>query len=403
MKPDSDPTSSREESAAIRFIPELDGLRGIAISLVLLFHLHVPLFRIGWCGVDLFFVLSGFLITSILLATKGSAHYFRTFYARRFLRIFPLYYATLFLVFCVALPIAAHLCIAKPVSISEQLWYWLYISNWWNALGHSVYYLSHFWTLAVEEQFYLFWPMVVFLLSRRSLATFSVATIVGCLVMRTALCWNSSYIELIHRGTFFRMDDLAWGGLLALAATDERLAGRLKSILPTGAAIGLAVLIAVLVSVGPVGLSLPMITIGYTGLGVVSAYLVWKATNSSGDSKTFTRVLLARPLRELGKYSYGIYVLHYPIVIVLELVRGRLAARSPRAEEMGVFLVAGTVLAFAASYLVALISWNVLEKRVLQWKKHFPYTAGTVPSPEVFGAQPAGAGLNSLPSSNATP
>ena len=377
IKHKTSPTSP--SGTAIRFIPELDGVRGLAISLVLLFHLQVPLFGIGWCGVDLFFVLSGYLITSILLASKGSQRYFETFYARRILRIFPLYFSALFVVFCVALPIAWHFRMARAVPLTEQLWYWLYLSNWRNASGHIIYYLSHFWTLAVEEQFYLVWPIIVFLLSRRSLASFCLGIVVVCLLLRSILCWDGANTELIHRGTVFRMDALAWGGLIALMNSGEELAGRLRPLLRTGAYVALALLVIILISSGPSALSVPMLSVGYTALGLASASLVWRASANSGRDRLANRILGARPLRELGKYSYGIYVLHYPVVILLLIAKAKVAVRFPLAEETGILLFLTAVVGFGASYAAALLSWNLLEKRVLRFKERFRYAPGAVP------------------------
>jgi peptidoglycan/LPS O-acetylase OafA/YrhL len=362
-----------QRTMSIPFIPELDGLRGIAVSLVLLFHLQVPLFGIGWCGVDLFFVLSGYLITTILLWTKDSPGFFRNFYARRVLRIFPLYFSALSIVFFVALPVAERLHLAHSVPVSEQLWYWLYLSNWRNASGHILYYLSHFWTLAIEEQFYLIWPLIVFFLSRRSLIKVCAGTILICLASRCALCWNGAWTEFLHRGTFFRMDDLAWGALLALAATDPQSSLQLKRRGKIGVSLAILVLAGILILVGPGALSLPMMSIGYTALGLTSACLVWIASRRSGRLEWSSRILNLGPLRNFGKYSYGIYVLHYPIVILLQLGSGRLAAKFPWAPSNAALLVLRIVLGFGLSYLAALLSWNLLEKPFLRLKDRFTY------------------------------
>jgi peptidoglycan/LPS O-acetylase OafA/YrhL len=164
--------------------PRLDGVRGIAILLVLVYHLTLyggmapngPFLDRLWrtwtlplgLGVDLFFVLSGFLITGILLDTKDGPDYFRNFYARRFLRIFPLYYATL----------AATFLLIPAVRL-DAVWYWTYLINYRFAdVGWPrVAYLGHFWTLAVEEQFYLVWPALVFFVPRRVLPWLCVAAV----------------------------------------------------------------------------------------------------------------------------------------------------------------------------------------------------------------------------------
>ena len=160
-------------------IPALDGIRGLAILLVLLCHfplygdmqptifidkLFYAMTRAGWCGVDLFFVLSGFLITGILYDAKGSRFFFRNFYMRRCLRIFPLYYGVL-AVFFVIVPFVLPLGRNYELFLKDQAWYWSYLTNIKIAIeGWPKFYaLAHFWSLAVEEQFYFVWPFVVFL------------------------------------------------------------------------------------------------------------------------------------------------------------------------------------------------------------------------------------------------
>src|SRR5690349_12365341 len=166
-------------------LPALDGLRGLAVLGVLIVHAKIllntappfenalrTLSEFGAYGVDLFFVLSGFLITGILLDTRDSANYFRTFYARRFLRLFPIYYGYL-LVIALVLPALHH---AVRTSMEDYGgswgWYLAYLSNWKAGHGASDPFLGHFWSLAVEEQFYLLWPAMIFLVPRRMLAYF---------------------------------------------------------------------------------------------------------------------------------------------------------------------------------------------------------------------------------------
>ena len=151
------------------YYPALDVLRGIAILLVFFYHnfSFLQVFEFGWIGVDLFFVLSGFLITDILLSSQGGRNFFRNFYARRFLRIFPLYYITLIAFFLLA-PYVFSQQNADVVTYynTNQLWFWSHLQNWLfvNKGMSSSPMLSHFWSLAVEEQFYLFWPLIIFIL-----------------------------------------------------------------------------------------------------------------------------------------------------------------------------------------------------------------------------------------------
>ncbi|HEV2844590.1 MAG TPA: acyltransferase, partial [Thermoanaerobaculia bacterium] len=204
-------------------LPALDGLRGLAILLVLLLHFTVyggppategidKLFyraaQAGWIGVDLFFVLSGFLITGILYDAKGGENYFRSFYARRVLRIFPLYYGAL-----------AVFLLLVPALRPGSFWHWTYLSNvqiareGWPDSGA----LGHFWSLAVEEQFYLFWPVAVLLLARRSLMAACWVCLAGSLLLRVGLHLADQETAAFVL-TPARLDSLAAGALLALAA-----------------------------------------------------------------------------------------------------------------------------------------------------------------------------------------
>lgn len=228
-----------------------------------------PWLGFGWCGVDLFFVLSGFLITGILIDTKETAHAFRNFYARRILRIFPLYYLTLAVYFHV-LPAAARLLSGfHRFQRTEELWYWLYVCNWSPSIGTAHALLTHLWSLSIEEQFYLFWPLLVFTLSRRSVGRLCAAVIV------LTPCLRLGYLltvvgggSLLYRITLFRIDTLAFGALCALLVRDPgrlRLAMQARPILLAAAGIGLAASIAI---GGTSSYLPPMNVIGFTSLAL---------------------------------------------------------------------------------------------------------------------------------------
>src|SRR5579863_2675550 len=188
------------------------------------------LFYAGWSGVDLFFVLSGFLITGILIDTKEAENYFSSFYPRRILRIFPLYYTVLS--FIVILAHVLHRAsfdqiMAKP---SDQIFYFFYLNNWMILLKDTWHpnIIGHFWSLAVEEQFYLLWPMCVWLTPKRSLLRLAATGCVVALILRIGLVAAYGPSQAIVQNTFARMDALLAGACCAVAVRDESMVARVK-------------------------------------------------------------------------------------------------------------------------------------------------------------------------------
>jgi peptidoglycan/LPS O-acetylase OafA/YrhL len=383
-------------------IPALDGLRGIAIALVMLCH-FLPyndqptsfagrafffVGRAGWSGVDLFFVLSGFLITGILLDAKGAPHFFRNFYARRTLRIFPLYYFVLAIVFLV-MPLVWRRAFVTPDLANirrHQSWLWLYGTNilmtWKNDMGF--FYadwlnLNPFWSLAVEEHFYLIWPLVVYLCSPRALRRVCAAVILASFALRAILFLRGGWDWGIYIFTPCRIDALAFGGLLALILRhDPPTATRLlRSAKWFVLILGLTTLVGLWKNPSRDGWV--SMTAGYTLLAATfAAMLLYSlvATPNSLANGLFT----ARPLRVLGKYSYGLYVYHSILGPAFDrafgqrfldgLLRSHLhLGRSAYAVSILLFMV----LATAASFAVAFGSWHLLEKQVLTLKKRFEY------------------------------
>ena len=218
-------------------IPALDGVRALAILLVMGVHTDVffrsqptagtrlvdAVMGFGWGGVDLFFVLSGFLITGILFDTRAAPGYYTSFYARRALRIFPLYYVALAVILLVLPILGAMWHHATPKLFEHQAWLWTYTTNIGIAL-HGRWELAAtgqtvlFWSLAVEEQFYLVWPFLVAALSPRALTRLAGAMVVGALLLRLGLVFWGDHVVAVYVSTLTRMDALAMGALVALAA-----------------------------------------------------------------------------------------------------------------------------------------------------------------------------------------
>jgi peptidoglycan/LPS O-acetylase OafA/YrhL len=357
-------TDGREASAGPRealpaarragHLPALDGARGLAILLVLMFHFGGPfpgepdlpskLLRAsmagGWVGVDLFFVLSGFLITRNLLADDGDRRgVLLRFWRNRALRIFPAYY--LFLI--------AHTLLSSTPSAC----YWLYYCNWTRAfdaveLGSA---RSHLWSLAIEEQFYLLWPLLVLGLSRRRLVWLAWTVVVLAPLLRGAALLAHAEPMLVYRGTPFRIDALVWGALIALGA-------RWQALPWLGAALTLPIVIWCR---GFAFGAAPMQVVGYSGIALFFAGAVgWAVTRAP-------RWLELRGLRLAGRYSYGAYLLHWP----LAAAGWDHFSRQPLglARELGwVALQALGVLAAAA------LSYELVEKRFLRLRSARPPT-----------------------------
>jgi len=334
----------------------------------------------GWSGVDLFFVLSGFLITGILLDAKGSPGYFRVFYLRRALRIFPLYYAYLAVLFLVVPRLVP--ASALDVKASSQGWLWSYLSNVLFARERGFDaspYAAHFWSLAVEEQFYLAWPMLVWLLSPRRLAAASIGLIVLAFLVRFGIHHTSCNTTAAYVLTPCRADALAVGALVALGVRQPAWRERLRSSAPWVLAAASAGVAAIWVARGVFFGGDPVVQVfGFSALALGYGALLVLVLSAPRGSRS-ARALAAPWLRAAGRYSYGLYVLHYPVFLSLEAVGlGSAVLGRWLGSRLGGIL-AFTGLAGAASLAAALLSWHLLEARFLRLKELAPYGLAGAP------------------------
>ena len=393
---------SAPTGGAPQHVPALDGLRGVAVGLVLLLHLfhwrspeHAVdrvigvLTGFGWVGVDLFFVLSGYLITGILLSTREAPNYYRSFFARRALRIFPLHYAYLALVFLLLSPLAAPASGFVQAG-EDRWWWWTYVGNLllsrtgdWDT-GHR--FVQHFWSLAVEEQFYLFWPFVVRLLPRRGLARLCVALLVLSPLARWLLWETTSHAAIAgFVGPIWRMDALAAGALLATVADPVSGLRPYRRRLLAAATVGaVAIVLVVRASHGSSHETPLMQVVGFSAVWMMFAALLAEATGPR--SAVVPRLLSAAPLRFLGRYSYGLYVLH-PLVgtVVAMSFFPRVLGMAPGELQWPV-LLPYVAAATAATILAALVSWWLIEARALALKRHFPAWSSRTPALEIGDA-----------------
>jgi peptidoglycan/LPS O-acetylase OafA/YrhL len=364
-------TEAQIKPARVAHLPHLDGLRGIAILAVLISHL-VPVpgrFYLGWMGVQLFFVLSGFLITRILLAERADADRAGTpwsalisFYARRALRIFPIYYLCLL-----------GLCLLRAQHLTDHLPYFLtYTYNIRRMLCPELPCCAeHFWSLSVEEQFYLAWPFLLLFVPRRFLlptmitvALLAPATRLGLALQRHDRYWLSLLMPC-------SLDCLALGGMLAWVESRVGTEHLGRSWLARACAwLGcpsLLLFFYLAARVEPLhfrkwfGPGLDVIwVVGNTIQALFFTAAVARACDRrDGD---WRRILSLDALRFTGKISYGLYVYH---LILLQLAIRPLPVRSH------LVVLPGAWLGLPLSFLVAAVSWYALEQPILRLKDRF--------------------------------
>lgn len=380
--------------SAMKRIREFDGLRFFAIAGVLLHHYRPP-FRpaldflsIGWVGVELFFVISGFLITTILVSLRGTKNPYGVFYWRRALRIFPPYYLVLSLVCAVQLIRNVH----SPLGVTVggfflltslklpivfhailSVWHGVQLDSKWIPLSNSFYKnwgdgFNIFWSLSIEELFYLIWAPIVLVCSRRQVQAVSLFAIVFCPLLRV-LCHTSSFPEYFI--FFCRFDTLMLGSLLSLIFIATSRGEIRRSALNRGlylvAIASLLCLVLLLVHDGflnhmELRSTLSFAALGYTLLGFFFASVVGICATHAGAAFWWARALRAWPLVQIGTVSYMMYLIHISVWVACYKLLFRLEARAATPGLMLGCLSAGITVALAA------LSWRFFEKPILRLK-----------------------------------
>jgi peptidoglycan/LPS O-acetylase OafA/YrhL len=386
--------SDGENPGGFSHITALDGIRGAAVLLVLIDHLFWSNDHTGssfldfvsairssaYIGVNLFFALSGFLITGILLDTLEFPRFFRTFYARRALRIFPLYYGSLIFL----------LLLTKPMHFVWSGWQYYYLTytanlavNRANApLNLGIFNINHFWSLQVEEQFYLFWPLVLYRFRRLEtvlrISLVSCAIILGIRIFLMAMRNHPGFtsIYLPYGPTFSCADNILYGCVLCVALRTcwrETVLGWAKRVL---AASAIVLLVAGILNKGlywandsflPTRLFIP--TLGFSLVGISCAALIAMTLRSGSKTQLLFQ---NRTLRFFGKYSYGIYVFHFSVVGAVSASLRLFLNSHLHSKAASVFL--DGIATGALSVAVALVSYHLIEVRFLHLKRFFSYS-----------------------------
>jgi peptidoglycan/LPS O-acetylase OafA/YrhL len=388
-------------SGAMKRIPELDALRCFAVLTVIGVHYRPPrmtiighLLAMGWAGVDVFFAISGFLITSILLRMRGKPHPFRIFYGRRTARIFPPYYLVLFVIWMVAL--SQHLFVPRflgigglffapslaPQPIVDGLRH-IFLTH---TLDHSTSSIDlhqlHevteglfvIWSLSVEEIFYLVWAPIVLRARRSYVAACAVVPIFLCPVLRL-FAHTAGFPE--YTSFFLRVDSLCAGACLALLLgamrrdphSDRLLDRALKIVLLLSGTI-LAAIVWQTSSVHGVETeirsTLLFAFVGYSALAFFSSSVVGLCAIHTGSPRVLLRMLRLPPLLYVGTVSYVIYLIHIPVYVATRsaLLRMGLLGISP-------WVISS--LALGLTIALASMSWHYFESPILTWKdRRFP-------------------------------
>lgn len=351
------------------YYPALDGLRGIAILLVICCHNlnFLPHFEFGWVGVDLFFVLSGFLITDILLKTRESKNFLQNFFIRRILKIFPLYYGIL-LVFFLAAPFFQNLAVQYSYYNQDQPMSWLHLQNWLY-ISHEkptdLMPLGHFWSLSVEEQFYLLWPFVVFVVSNtRYLKHIVYIILITCILSRVSswLTYGDGYTNFYFQ-YMTRLDGLCIGSLIAIWRFSSPAVAK-KNILRLGFIV-LGIQLVLFVLARTILNNLPHFRfIGYTSIATIFGILIFFAIEKRN---AFSKFLLENSfIRYVGKISYGLYVYHWPILVLSKIFLLDKLTNNGYSHNSAYMIVSLTAL--AVTIPVSIGSYHLFEKKILALK-----------------------------------
>jgi peptidoglycan/LPS O-acetylase OafA/YrhL len=364
-------------------IEGIDGLRAIAVTGVFLFHESVPGMQLGWAGVELFYVISGFLITRILLRSREGPSYLRTFYLRRGLRILPIYWLAMIVAFAIA---AATM---GTGALGYFPFYFLYAQNYYpqvaTAFAAGIPDLAHTWTLAIEEQFYWLWPLALLAFTgRRLLALVALLFVSAPLARLLLLLWTDNPFTMIATLPS-QADGLAAGAALAVLVHQGIHETVLRRLGLAAVLIGAVSTAALVLHSGLETFALtaswasdPVNVLLLSSLALLFVGLVALTLTSTGP---LVRVLSLAPLRWSGTISYGLY-LYDPFAILTVRVGSHLVGFD---DASGAGRIMTAAAHFAVVYAFALVSWRYIEAPLIRLKSR---VAPDLSRPDVPVAEP---------------
>jgi len=346
----------------------LDGFRGIAVLLVMCYH-FIPAIFFGWAGVDLFFILSGFLITSILLRTVGTPGFLYVYFSRRLLRIVPLYFVMLFILF-VLFPVMVPSMVtpAYDFLVEHQYWYWLFSVNISFALHGFPENITvvHFWSLACEMQFYLVWPLLILLFHKSR----KVLWIVLSLLFLFAVFFRVYADQIVTMNSLYRyvllpsrLDAFAAGGILFLyTSSDYRISGKVLYWMS-------GLFFTLIVLSGVLGIHWHFTDSFTQRYGLSLNVLFWISVLSiclQNPSSIPARFTGSRLLQNAGLYSYGMYVFHLPVTIFVDKL-----FFPPAVEENTGMMLLRIFLLFTITIIISVASFHLFEKKMMLFKPRY--------------------------------
>jgi peptidoglycan/LPS O-acetylase OafA/YrhL len=368
----------------VKRVRELDGIRGMAALAVVCFHLAPGYAPLGWVSVDCFFVLSGYLITTILLTNRDDPHYFFNFYVRRALRIWPVYYLTLLTVIIGY----RYMPTNYPISAGIVLQYLTYTQAiqklWFDLADRDIRAFGHTWTLAIEEQFYMLWPFAVQTLTRRGLLVLSVSMVACSVALRAA---GMSWYVLPAR-----CDGFALGSLLALIMSGRYASAENRGMVRNGMFITVVIAgatVAVSLWCGGHTIPTPCGTLRIPNWGewvtapINALFFGLIGTVILNAGSNWLAIMRWRPIVYLGATSYGLYLYHLPVLYAVEAMFRKFGSGHPFDDTRPFFR---SIIELSITVIVASLSWRFVEKPILGLKDRFRY--GVLPDAAIADGRP---------------